>query len=164
MVTQTTEKTNGVPVVQKELPANRLLRRFDPLWGFEMMREMMESLLDPMMTLPEWRNAFGPAVNLYETDGVYMLECAVPGYAKDDITVEARGDHVVVSGSYSHEKSEEKKHFQRKEIRQGSFTRTIALPQEIDPDRVSAKLENGLLKIELQPAKAMKTKTIAVAG
>ena len=128
MTTQTTAKANGVPVVQKELPANRLLRRFDPFWGFEMMREMMESLFDPMTTLPDWANALGAAVNLYETDGVYMLECAVPGYAKDDITVEARGDHVVVSGAYSHEKSEVKKHFHRKEIRQGSFTRTIALP------------------------------------
>ena len=165
MATQTAEKTNGVPAVQKELPATRLLRRFahDPFVGFEMMRDMMDSLLDPML-LPEWRHALEPAVNLYESDGAYTLECAVPGYGKDDITVEARGDHVVISGSYAHEKTDEKKHFQRKEIRRGSFTRTIGLPEEVDPDRVWAKLENGMLKIQLQPMKPMKSKTITVTG
>jgi HSP20 family protein len=163
MATQTPEKTNGAPAIQKTAPAARPLGRFahDPFWGFEAMREMMESMFG-FAGLPEWRGGMEPAVNLYESDGAYTLECAVPGYSKDDITVETRGDRVIISGSYEHEKTDEKKHFTHKEIRQGSFTRMIALPQEVDPEQVSAKLENGMLKVTLHPTKAIKSKTIPV--
>ena len=121
MATQTPEKTNGAPVIQKTAPAVRSLGRFarDPFWALEAMRDMMESMFG-LAGLPEWRGEMEPAVNLYETDGAYTLECAVPGYSKDEITVETRGDRVIISGSYDHEKTDEKKHFTHKEIRQGS--------------------------------------------
>jgi HSP20 family protein len=163
MATQTPEKTNGAPAIQKTAPAVRSLGRFarDPFWALEAMRDMMESMFG-LAGLPEWRGEMEPAVNLYETDGAYTLECAVPGYSKDEITVETRGDQVIISGSYDHEKSDEKKNFTRKEIRQGSFTRMIALPQEVDAEQVSAKLENGMLKVTLHPTKAIESKTIPV--
>jgi HSP20 family protein len=165
MATQTPEKTNGAPAIQKSAVAARPLGRFalDPFWGFDAMREMIESMFG-LAGLPDWRGVMEPAVNLYETDGAYTLECAVPGYSKDDVTVEVRGDQVILSGSYEHEKTDEKKHFTRKEIRQASFTRMIALPQEVDPDQVSAKLENGMLKVKLHPTKAIKSKTIPVTA
>lgn len=127
------------------------------------MRQMMDSLFESSM-FPEFRTELEPAINLYEKEGIYTLECAVPGYKKDDITVEARGDQVMISGSYSQEKSDEKNHYHRREIRQGSFTRTLSLPQEVDPDQVTAKLENGMLKITLHPTKAIKSKTIPVTS
>ncbi len=49
-------------------------------------------------------------------------------------------------------------------MRQGSFTRTVALPQEVDPEQVAAKIENGMLKITLHPTKAIKSKTIPITG
>ena len=165
MATQTPQKTNGGALAQRPTVAARPLRIFtrDPFRNFETMRQMMDSMFDAA-ALPELRNELEPAINLYEKDGAYTLECAVPGYKKEDITVEARGDEVMISGSYSQEKTEEKNHYHRQEIRGGSFSRTVALPQDVDPEQVAAKLENGILKIELHPTKAIKTKTIPVTG
>jgi HSP20 family molecular chaperone IbpA len=50
------------------------------------------------------------------------------------------------------------------EIRQGSFVRTVVLPQEIDTERIAAKLENGLLTIRLRPTKAIESKSVPVTG
>ena len=108
------------------------------------MRHMMDSLLDSR-TFPEFTTELEPAVNLYEKDGTYTLECAVPG-------------------SYSQEKTEDKNQYHRREIQRGSFTRTVSLPQEVDPEQVAAKLENGMLKITLHPTKAIKSKNIPVTG
>jgi HSP20 family protein len=99
---------------------------------------------DPYRTvlLPVFGGGFEPAVNLYESDGTYTLECAVPGYGKDDITVDARADRVTIAGAYS------------REIGVHTFARTIVLPEEIDADRVAAKLVDGLLTIVLRASKA----------
>jgi HSP20 family protein len=135
----------------------------DPFRNFEAMRQMMDPMFDTKL-LPEFGTEFEPAVNLYESDGAYTLECAVPGYSKDDIKVDARADRVTIAGSYSHEKSNRRNHYHRMEIRQGSFVRTVVLPQEIDTERIAAKLENGLLTIRLRPTKAIESKSVPVTG
>ena len=54
--------------------------------------------------------------------------------------------------------------YHRREFQKSSFSQTIALPEAVDPDQVSAKLENGLLTVTLHPTKAMQSKTIPIAG
>jgi HSP20 family protein len=163
MPVQTHEKTNGSqrPEQRKPLAPIRPLNLFalDPFRSFDAMRRWMDSFVD-FPALPEFAE-FEPGVNVYEKDGTYTVECAVPGYRKDDISVEARGDQVTISGSFSHE-TEHKNHYHRKELRQGSFTRVVDLPEEIDPEHVDARLENGMLKITLRPTHAVKAKNIPI--
>lgn len=164
MATQAQEKTNGSQLTQRVPVAVRPFGMFarDPFRNMESLRQMIDSFFDGG-GLPELRaTAVEPAVNLYEKDGTFTIECAVPGYKKDDISIEARGDQVTISGSYSQEKNEEKNHYHRHEMEQGSFKRTVGLPAEIDPDQVSAKLENGMLTIALRPMKAIKSKSIPI--
>jgi HSP20 family protein len=165
MANQTQEKTNGSQRSEQRKPLApvRPLNWFalDPFRSFDAMRRWMDSFVD-FPALPEFAE-FEPAVNVYEKDGVYTVECAVPGYKKDDISVEARGDEVTISGSYSRE-SEHKNHYHRKELRQGSFTRVVELPEEIDPEHVDAKLENGMLKIALRPTHPVKAKSIPITA
>ena len=150
MATQLTEKPTGVPALL-------------PFRGFDTVRQMMDALFDTK-NFPAFAGEVEPAVNLYEKDGTYTLECAVPGYTKDEITVEARGDEVTVKGAYKHEATDDQNHYHRRELRQGSFVRTVALPAEIDPDHVAAKLENGMLTVTLQPTKPIASKTIPVTA
>lgn len=165
MTTSTPTKNYDLPASQKTAPAVRPFSLFaqDPFRSFESMRQMMDSLFEAR-GFPGFATDLEPAINLFEKDGTYTVECALPGYKKDDITVEARGDQVTISGSYSQEKTEDKNRYHRHELRHGSFSRTIALPQEVDPDHVTANLENGMLKVTLQPTKTIASKKIPVTG
>jgi HSP20 family protein len=136
----------------------------DPFATFGAMRRaMMRALLEPGF-VPEPIMESAPALDLYEKDGTYRIDCALPGYKKDDIRVEASGDAITIAGSYDREKSEEKANYHRREVRRGSFSRTVALPQEIDPNSITANFEDGMLKLTMQPTKAIKSKTIAISG
>jgi len=161
MATQMLEKTNGSSAVQKATarPPGAFAR--DPFGTLATMRQLMDSFFNDT-PFPVLGAELEPPVNLYEKDGTYTLECAVPGYKKEDLTVEVRGDRATISGAYSREKNEEKNHYHRHEAVQSSFTRTIALPQQIDPDKVEAKLEHGMLRVTLNPTTSIKHKTIPV--
>lgn len=130
---------------------------WDPFSNLTSLRRMMDSFFFETFDVQ-------PRANVYEKDGTYVIECAVPGYKKEDVTVEAKGNEVTISGNYSQEKGDQQKQYRRREIRQGSFSRTIAFPQDIDHDRVSAALENGVLKVELYPVKATSAKKIPVTS
>jgi HSP20 family protein len=103
-------------------------------------------------------------MDVYEKDGGYVLECAVPGFKKDDIKVEVTGNSLTVSGAVSEEKQEEKGRYHRRELQHEAFSRTIDFPVEIDADKVSAKFEDGVLKVSVQPAKAIERKAIPISS
>lgn len=129
---------------------------FDPFLTATSMRRMMDTFFE----------SFGaePRVNVSEVDGGYVIECAVPGYKKDDITLEAGGNEVTVSGRFSKEETEEQRQYRRHEMRRGEFSRTIAFPTDIDPESVKASLEKGILKVELRPLKPIASKKIPIAA
>jgi|PeaSoiMetatran63_FD_contig_61_1788187_length_844_multi_12_in_0_out_0_1 HSP20 family molecular chaperone IbpA len=129
------------------------------------MRRMMDPLFDRMM-LPGMRERFGsgPLMDVYENDAGYVVECAVPGFKKDDVKVEVTGNSLTVSGAVSQEKTEEKGRYHRRELQREAFSRTIDFPLEIDAAKVSAKFEDGVLKVSVQPVKPIERKAIAISG
>jgi HSP20 family protein len=105
-----------------------------------------------------------PAVDLYEKDGKYVAELAVPGYKNDNINVEVNGNVLTVTGQYDETSTKNDAKYHRREIRRGSFSRSIALPQEIDADSVRAKVERGILTVTLSPVKPIAPKKIPITG
>ncbi len=105
-----------------------------------------------------------PSLDLYEKDGKFYLEMAVPGYKSDDIEIEANNGIITVSGKYEQKTSDQDVNYHRREIRRGGFTRAIALPQEIDPGSVSAKVEKGILTVTAVPMKPLANRKIAVSA
>lgn len=157
-------KANGGSAVSTPPPAREFL--WEPFPTISNMRRLMDSFFDTTW-VP--RGAFGsfetmPQTNVYEKDGTYTIECALPGYKKDDVTVETKGNEVTITGKFAEEKAEEEKQYRRRELRRGSFTRTVDFPQEIDRERVTAVLENGLLKVEVHPLEKVEGKKVPVTG
>lgn len=103
-----------------------------------------------------------PPMDLYEKDGKYVLELAVPGYDSKEIHAEVNAGTVTVTGSHAETAEKKDAKFYRKEIRKGTFTRTVTLPQDIDADKVDAKVEKGLLTLTLAPFKPIAAKKIAI--
>jgi HSP20 family protein len=138
---------------------------YEPFAVLTSMRRFMDSFFDAMF-VPQAMLALPlqaqPQANVYEKDGAYTIECGVPGYKKDDISVEAKGNEVTISGRYSEDKTEAHKQYRRREMRQGSFSRTITFPENVDPEKVVASLENGLLKVTVQPVRPIERKKIPI--
>jgi HSP20 family protein len=98
--------------------------------------------------LPDLPALTAPAVNLYEKDGGHIVEFSVPGYTKNDLTIEVSGYILTVIGKIQTEKQNGKKyHFH--ELSNRSFSRTLNLPVEINSEQVTAAVENGILRIAL---------------
>jgi len=103
-----------------------------------------------------------PALDVYEKDGKYIVELAVPGYEAKEIHAEVNAGALTISGSHVETTEKKTAKFYRKEMYRGSFTRTAALPQDIDPDKVDARVEKGVLTLTLEPLKPIAAKKIAI--
>ena len=105
-----------------------------------------------------------PALDVYEKDGKYLLEVAVPGYDAKDVNVEVNGGTVTVSGNRKGTSEKKADRYYRREVRTGSFMRSVTLPQDVDADKVDAVLAKGVLTLTLTPVKPIAAKKIAVKG
>lgn len=90
-----------------------------------------------------------PAVNVKENEQQYEINMAVPGYKKDQFSVKIDNGILTIQGEVKTDNSEKKDNYTRKEFHFSSFSRSFTLPENADPDKVNAKYEDGLLKLEI---------------
>jgi HSP20 family protein len=79
----------------------------------------------------------------------YELQVEVPGIEKEKIDVNASRHFVEISGKHSEKSDEKRKRYVYTERMFRSFYRNVPLPEEIVPSKVSAKVEDGILKVDL---------------
>lgn len=89
------------------------------------------------------------AVDLYEEDGNLIAKMNVPGVRAEDLDITVDEDSLVVSGSREEEKETEKKDYYGKEIRRGSFSRSVGLPKSVDPSGTEAEYADGILQVTM---------------
>lgn len=116
-------------------------------------------LFDDNYVLPQYKRASStPAINVIERDNEFEVEVAAPGMTKEDFSINLTHDNeLVISLERKSEKNDkEKKHGQyiRREFSYSSFRQSFTLPETIDAENISAKMEHGVLKITL-PKKDM---------
>jgi HSP20 family protein len=90
-----------------------------------------------------------PAANVSETDKEYKIELAIPGFKKEEVKINLENEILIVSAESKTEKEEKTKKFTRKEFSYGSFSRSFQLPKVANSDKIQAKYEDGLLKLEI---------------
>jgi HSP20 family protein len=90
-----------------------------------------------------------PSIDLYEEENNIKVKAELPGIKKEDISVKVTEDTLTVSGKKSSRKEINKENYYTKEISEGSYTRTISLPAEVDREKVKASYKDGVLEIEL---------------
>ena len=107
----------------------------------------------------EWldkSNATAPAVNILETENGYKVEIASPGMTKNDFNVHIGEDNeLVVSMEKKSENKEEgeKGTYLRREFSYSQFRQSLLLPDNIEKDKITAKVENGVLTIGIPKKK-----------
>ena len=97
-------------------------------------------------------NQTAPAINVKESDKAYTVELAAPGMKKEDFNVhiDDEGNLVVKLESKQDHKEEDKNtRYLRREFSYTKFEQTLILPDDVKKDAISAKVDNGVLTVEL---------------
>jgi HSP20 family protein len=105
---------------------------------------------------------FTPAVDLHETDDFYLISVDLPGIAQKDVKIDVQNGRLSVSGERSSEVSQEEGLFKRFERSYGRFERSFQLPQDVDDNKIQARMENGVLEIMVPKAEVAKPRSIQV--
>ncbi|MBN1941935.1 MAG: Hsp20/alpha crystallin family protein [Phycisphaerae bacterium] len=142
---------------------------WDPFAGLRVMQRELERL-SGRGGFGEGRNIGGgvfPPVNVYNGPAELVVECEVAGVKREDVDLSITGETLVVKGvkhpaGATEEKAESDIRYQRCERGSGEFSRTIVLPDKVDPDRISASLIDGILTVRLPKSQAALPKKINV--
>lgn len=116
--------------------------------------------------LMERHNTTAPAVNIIENDDEYKVEVAAPGMTKEDFKVHINEDNelVISMEKHSEEKEEDKKHkgtYLRREFSYTQFQQNLLLPDNVEREKISAKVENGVMSIDLPKKKETEASAVA---
>ena len=129
--------------------------RSGALAPFERMHEEMDRLFEDLLPqMSGGRDDGQPvgalaSVDLSETADALELTADLPGMEENDIDVMLRNGALIIRGERHHESEEKKKNYYRSERAFGAFTRTVALPCEVEEDAIEAKFEKGVLTVHL---------------
>ena len=95
------------------------------------------------------RRRWVPAIDLVEEDEHLVLRADLPGLSEEDVNVEVKDGVLTVSGERRAEEKTEEKGYHRIERSYGSFSRSLSIPEGIDPEQVSAEFDNGVLEVRI---------------
>lgn len=107
-----------------------------------------------------------PAVNIQESKDDFLVSMAVPGMTKKDFKIDLNDNVLTISSEKKEEKRSEEVNFTRQEYSYQAFSRSFTLPKDVvNDEKISAKYENGELKILIpkkEEAKPKKPKLISI--
>jgi HSP20 family protein len=141
--------------------------RWDP---FADLRGTMDRLFDEGFSRP-WRlipstNGEGYEatfpVEVSETDSDIEVKASLPGVKPDAVEITVANDVLTIKAEHRDTTEEKKRDYYRRELRYGSFYRSMTLPVSVDSDKAEATFENGVLSLKLPKAEALRPKQIKV--
>ena len=123
------------------------------------------ALMPEIVSLRDAMDRLGPLavpVDLWETKDAYQLRADLPGVAPDELEINATSDSISISGEVKGQADVTEAGWLRQERRVGKFQRAFSFPIAIDPAKVEAAFENGVLHLVLPKAESTKPRTIKV--
>lgn len=102
-------------------------------------------------------------IDVYQTPAEIVVESAVAGVNPDDLDITATSDSVSIKGERVHEKEVRDEDYLYQECYWGRFSRSVILPQEVDPEAAVVRFRNGILTIRLPKVTKNKAKKLKVA-
>lgn len=147
------------PTITSILPEFNL--SLDP---FKTMREMLrwDPMVDINRVLPTERISFNPTFDVKETNDAFIMHADVPGVAEKDIDISLTSNRLTITGKRETEHEVKGETYYRAERTWGNFSRSFTLPTDVDANKVSAELKNGVLVVQLPKSSESMAKRITV--
>jgi HSP20 family protein len=105
----------------------------------------------------------GPAIDLVEGDDEILLLTDLPGVRKEDIELSIQGNILTIKGEKKREEPTKSRKVVRSETWVGSFSRTVNLPDTVNPGKVEAQLRDGVLRIRIAKRDESKRRTVQIS-
>ena len=136
--------------------------RWDPFAELNRLNQQLQGYLERWNDLPSLvSGAFTPLADVEENDDAYVVEIELPGVKRDDITVEVSGRRLSVSGE---RKERERVGILRRRTRTvGRFHYEVVLPGDVEDDRVSAAMDEGVLTVTVPKPASQRPRRIPVS-
>ena len=107
-------------------------------------------------------SAFAPAFEVKETTDSFVIKADIPGVEEKDLDVAVHNGVLTVTGNRQAEERKEGESFALYERQYGSFTRSFALPDMADGERIEAQLTNGVLTLTIAKKAEAKPRKVAI--
>ncbi|MBM4256719.1 MAG: Hsp20/alpha crystallin family protein [Deltaproteobacteria bacterium] len=142
-----------------------------PMRELESLQQRMDHLFDRFSD--RWfggdrpRSVWGsdewaPAIESHVENGNLIVKADLPGVDAKDVTVSVVGNQLTIEGERKHEEKQEEKDYFYRELSYGKFSRTMTVPDGVDPDKVKASFKNGVLEVTMPAPKQMAAKKIQI--
>jgi len=141
-----------------------LTRRF-PFWDMERMFDEMSQVFDTLggpLGLRSVPTGAFPALNVYDAKDKLIATAEIPGVDPAKLELTVQENTLTLAGQRNGDASDDNLRYYRKERPSGQFSRTITLSEKVDPAGVKASSKNGVLRIELPKAAAVKSRSITI--
>lgn len=145
------------------MPTVGTLRPFDEL---SRMRRQMDRIVDAFLEPRAQGVQAGvfPALNLTEDDNHYYLRAELPGVNAEDLDIQATARQLTIVGERKLAAEDASAKYHRREREGGRFSRALAMPKEIDADRIEARMIDGILTLRVPKAESAKPRRIAIGN
>ena len=104
-----------------------------------------------------------PAMDLVESDQDFVLRADLPGLSESDVKIELEDNVLTISGERRAEHEERKEGYYRVERASGNFSRSLTLPEGVDPESVQAHFDKGVLEVRIPKPEQRKPRKVAIS-
>lgn len=150
----------------------RTLTLWNPMREMAVFPLRLDSLFDDLTDAffaPWTRNhplrmpdGWAPALESHVEDGIFMIKADLPGIDPKEISISVEENRLTIEGERKHEEKTAAKDYRYREVVYGKFSRTVALPDGVDPDGIKATYKDGVLAISMLAPTAMTAKQIPI--
>ena len=135
----------------------------DPFNELDRLRQEVDRLFSNFGTTREpFLSRTYPAVNVSEDGDNLYVRAELPGVKSEDLDVTVVEGQLVIRGERKIPPEQESANYHRREREGGTFRRVLALPERVDPAKVSASMKNGILTVTLAKAEEAKPRKVSV--
>ena len=136
------------------------ITRWEPFAELAEMRSRFDRLLGDLADGGD--RDWMPAVDMIRDNGHLVVRAEVPGIKPDEIDIRFDSGMLAISGKHEETSEEKGKEFVRRERRYGAFSRTMALPEGVDPKKIKATTADGVLEIKVPLPKEAATEPVSI--
>jgi HSP20 family protein len=105
-----------------------------------------------------------PPMDLVEVEDHFVLKADLPGLTEGDVNIEVQDGTLTISGERKAEHEQREKGWYRIERSFGSFNRSLTLPDGVDPGRIEASFNHGVLEVRIPKPEERKPRRISISS